>query len=467
MIIKNGYTNSHDLPKPVLPPENEKLIELYYDAWRLAKEHVRHDARFPAPYFMDEGFCPEYSWVWDTCFMSMFCRYAADLFPGIESLDNFYAIQKEDGYITMTVQVDTGDDAYPLPHGRINPPLFAWVEWDNYKITGDSSRFERVLPHLLKLDEWIEKNRRREDGSYWFADCGSSGMDNSPRTCRVDNFGNNTNFIDLASQQAFAANCIAKIANVTGNRETAAKYLALFKKRSDFINEKLWASRDHFYYDAYLDGHFTGCKTVASFWPMQAEVAAPVQAAKLVEHLENPSEFNRPHSIPTLSYDNPNFKDDGGYWLGAVWAPTNYMVVKGLEKYGFNKQAKEIAIRHLSHMKTVYDECTPHTIWECYSSEFSRPAEREEGGRVRPDFVGWSGLGPISMLIENIIGLRIDYPAGKITWFSNEIGEHGVENLRFGPHRISVVAKARKSTTEIPEIIVEADCKVAIDFQTF
>ncbi|MBO4633385.1 MAG: hypothetical protein J5858_15825 [Lentisphaeria bacterium] len=32
-------------------------------------------------------------WIWDSCFMGMFCRYALNSFPGRATLDNLYALQ--------------------------------------------------------------------------------------------------------------------------------------------------------------------------------------------------------------------------------------------------------------------------------------------------------------------------------------------------------------------------------------
>ena len=134
---KHGHAAPADLPRPILPGRQDWL-ELYDFAWELARRHVTEQPGLAAPCFMDEGFDPEKVWQWDSCFMALFCRYAHDLYPGIESLDNFYAAQKPDGYITMS----------------------------HVLATGDTARLARVLPALLRYDAWIEKNRRREDGSY-------------------------------------------------------------------------------------------------------------------------------------------------------------------------------------------------------------------------------------------------------------------------------------------------------------
>jgi len=463
MEKKTGHANRDDLPRPILPGRGD-LVDLYYFAWDLARSHIACREGLASPYYMDEGFEPDKVWQWDTCFMALFCRYAFDLFPGIESLDNFYAVQREDGYISMTHQVDTGEDSYKLDWGRINPPLLSWVEWETYLVTGDRERLRRVLAPLVKYDDWVEKNRRRADGSYWFSDCGSSGMDNSPRTSRRDHTGHDTNFVDLASQQALSASCIARIAEAIDDRATADRYRRLHAERCRYVNENLWCERHGFYYDRFYDDNFSNCKTAASFWPMLAEAASDEQARSLADHLRNPLEFARPHPVPTLSYDNSNYRDDGHYWHGGVWAPTNYMIVRGLMKYGLHAPARSIAEKHLDMLYRVWRDFSPHTLWECYAPEEARPGTNERDELCRKDFVGWTGLGPIAMLIETILGIEVDYPARKVSWHSSILTEHGVENLRFGEHRIALRAGARRSPEETPAIRVDADCELALEF---
>lgn len=464
-MTKNGFKSLDELPRPLIPGK-EHLVELYYFAWQLAKEHVSHKNGLASEYYMDEAFEDDKIWQWDTCFMALFCRHAHDLFPGIESFDNFYAAQRDDGYISMSHFLETGEDSYPLPCGRINPPLLSWVEWEYYLATGDSKRFQKALRHLLKYDGWIEKNRKREDGSYWFADCGCSGMDNSPRTPRTNHGGAETSFVDLASQQALSALHISKMASTTQQNDIAEKYRLIYLDRAKYVNERLWNERHSIYYDRHTDGNFVNCQTAASFWPMLSEIATESHANALLDHLENPNEFNRPNSVPTLSFDECNYRDDGGYWLGGVWAPTNYMIVRGLMKYKKHRAAKKIAEKYLDTLHRVWKNYEPHTLWECYSPENDRPALNERGELCRKDFVGWTGLGPISMLIETIIGIEVDCPNNRIVWTSDILEEHGIDNLRFGSHKISLRAGKRSAVNEMPKIQIDAPVDIEIEFRT-
>ena len=108
------------------------------------------------------------------------------------------------------------------------------------------------------------------------------------------------------------------------------------------------------------------------------------------------------------------------------------MAIKSLEKYGFHTEACETAENVLAHMLKTYKEYEPHTIWECYSPVSPAPSSNH-GQRVRPDFCGWSALGPISLFIENVLGFyEVDATSCTIRWNLHQSCRHGIRNLRFG-----------------------------------
>ena len=75
------------LPQPVLVSHPE-WVELYHYAWERAAAHIGYSrGRFHMDAAWDPG-C-NFQWVWDTCFMALYCRYSGGEYPGVESLDNF------------------------------------------------------------------------------------------------------------------------------------------------------------------------------------------------------------------------------------------------------------------------------------------------------------------------------------------------------------------------------------------
>ena len=85
------------------------------------------------------------------------------------------------------------------------------------------------------------------------------------------------------------------------------------------------------------------------------------------------------------------------------------------------------------------------------------PATNETGiYMVKPDFVGWSGLIPISMFVENIIGISVDGSTNRIVWRTDNISRHGIRNLRFGNITTTLICEGNTIIAEstAPYILV-------------
>ncbi|MCX6151254.1 MAG: trehalase family glycosidase [Ignavibacteriales bacterium] len=437
--------NKEKLPSPILE-DNKDYVDLYWKAWELAFKHYKKPPQ-GSPFvsnYIDEAFSPSV-FQWDTIFMIMFARYAHFIFPAIQSLDNFYCRQYENGYMCREIQEADGKDyVYEGRENTVNPPLFSWAEVENYKITGDKSRYQSVLPVLEKYAEWLEKYRKKENtkhGLFWQTGLGS-GMDNTPRSGSA--------WADMSCQVAMLYSDMAKMCDELKYSERAEKFRVKAKEISDKINQLMWNEDDGLYYDLDDDGNQIKCKTVGCFWAMLAGIASQHQAEKLLEHLKNPKEFWRPIPFPSLSYDHPDYKADGQYWLGGVWASTNVAIIKGLEFYGFEEFATLASQTYLDGIYKVYKK--NGTIWENYS-----PESFSQGNPAKPDFVGWSGCGPIQLLIENVIGLRPEGAKNKLTWKLNRIDKHGIENLHFGEVTVSIICQRRSDVNSPAKISVTSN----------
>ncbi len=417
------------VPEPIFDADPE-LVELYWRAWEIAHAHVKDSPGAPHTPYMDEAFWDDTVWIWDTSFMSLFCRYSPEQFPGVESLLNFYAVMHDGATSPMTIQ-------HPD-----NPPLFAWVEYDNARFTADTTRLKWLLndtKYLQRHYDWFNKARRgmsvkgakkgvdlmpHEKGFFWSGV--ASGMDNSPRFIDRDALR-----VDAIAQQELSALYIARMAKRIGNNDLETKFQAEYDRIKALINRYYWDEKDGIYYDIKPgDGSFVRVKTPAAFWPMLAEMCSPEQAKRLAEHARDPQVFGGPVPWPSVARSDPNF--DGNYWRGAVWLPLAYMATKALEKYDFHALADEHALALVRDMNRTYRDVTPNTIWECYDPNKPGPG-MHDGKRSRPEFCGWSALGPTSMLIENVLGFHdIDAASATITWRLHHTGRHGVRRLRCG-----------------------------------
>lgn len=447
------------LPVPVIEGKPE-WVALYYKAWELAFQNI--------DYVGKEGWKPQLTcmpgvgiiWQWDSCFMTFITNYANGTLSALNNLDNLYRLRrKSDGYMSMAYRIEEEMPAYGE---RINPPLMAWAEWEAYLISGDSSRFMEVLPALEGLYNYIEKTHTRLCGLYWFEDPGSSGMDNAPRGAfpAEAQKGSDLCHIDLACQQALSAMCIANMYEVLGNTEKKEFYRQEHKRICDLINRYHWSEKAQFYFDFFARASlqekvkFLNSKTIASAWTLLCGAAEGERGEKMIRHLFDPEEFYTKVPFASLSKDDPNYDSTGGYWLGSVWAPANYAAIRGIAELGRPELAREAAIRYLDAICAVENDPAYGSIWECYAPEEHRPATAEAGEMVRADFVGWSGLAPITMLIENIIGLRFDARKNAVNFRLFPGRCCGLRNMRFNGNVVSVectqyIPIAGKSTVKV------------------
>ena len=381
-------------------------------------------------------------WQWDSCYMALYAGLTPKGVDGLGNLDNLYSMQGEDGYISMAYTYATRKPTWP---GRINPPLYAWCEWLYARRTGDLSRLPRAYEVCSKYFRWLKANRTRpSNGLYWFEDTGSSGMDNSPRSGYFSEHqkGSDVCFVDRSCQQVLHARCLAKIAPLVGKAGESAAWEREAEDLAEKINDIMWSERGQFYYDVYIEtNNKLATKSAAAFWALVSGVATAERAAALVCHLEDPGSFGAPNGVASLSADDPNYTPLGRYWLGGVWPPVQYMVACGLRANGYRTLARRIAERHLDNMLAVF-ESKEHggTIWECYSPELAAPSTDKVGAYARKDFVGWGGLGPIVMFVEDVIGLDVNAIDRRVDWHLSHPGRQGVTDLPFNGGSLSLEA---------------------------
>jgi glycogen debranching enzyme len=437
------------LPVPFVE-DNPEWVALYWRAWELAFNHYKKPPT-GSPLvsdYIDEAFAPQI-FQWDTIFMIMFARYAHHLFPCIMSLDNFYCRQYENGYICREIEEATGKDfVYKGRENTVNPPLFSWAELEYAKVSGDTSRYRTILPALEKYAEWLGKYRVKQGtahGLYWQTGLGS-GMDNTPRK--------GSGWVDMSAQMAMFYRDVSWLAGRCGENEKAEAFAKRYKLLSEKINSFMWNNEDGMYYDVDDQGKQIKCKTIASFWPLLAGIATNEQALRMMVHLKTTTEFWREVPFPSLSADQPEYKADGEYWVGSVWAPTNMMVIKGLEQYKQVYNAAEFcnaaSEKYVDAIAKVYKRTG--TIWENYAPDMTM-----RGVWSKPDFVGWSGCGPITLLIENIIGIIPDAGNNVVHWTVTRRDRHGLKNLHFGNTIASFTCNARESILQELRIAVTSD----------
>ncbi|MBQ4324919.1 MAG: glycoside hydrolase [Clostridia bacterium] len=445
------------LPRPIWEG-HEDALACYDKAWEIAFRNLRRpvaEAGFVSN-FIDSAF-NGYLFMWDSSFIVMFGRYGSRVFNFQKTLDNFYSHQHKDGFICREIcETEPGEQFQRDDPASTGPNILPWSEWEYYCLTGDKERLERVFYPLLAYHKWLQLHRTWRDGSYWA--CGlASGMDNQPRV--QEGYSDHAShghsiWLDACIQMVISGKILLEMGRILGHGEDTLWLEEEVTRLTALINETMWSEEDGFYYDLWRTG-LSGVKSIGAYWSLLADIVPPARIPRLIAHLENPGEFKRPHRIPSLSADHPAYREEGCYWRGSVWAPTNYMVLRGLGRVGYGELAYEIGCNTLDNVVKVF--LSTGTLWENYSSEHEKP-----GDPARPDFVGWTGLIPIAVLIEYVLGIGADADAHEIVWNVRRTERHGIERYPFEEGEVDLVCEARAARDEEPVISVHSKKPVRV-----
>jgi len=418
------------LPEPVVPARPE-WVEMYWRAWEIAWLHL-HSPRAGSGFVANfiGATANDHIHMLDSSFMVHFGVYGRRAFDFMGTLDNFYARQHDDGYICREIDIAEGFDFfYPFDPNGVGPNILPWTEWRVFRHTNDEERIGRIIWPLMALHNWYRAHRTWPSGLYWATGL-SSGMDNQPRIPDSAFHHRHWTWVDANMQASLSCKILAQMAAAVDEAQEHAEQLVgerAFLLRE--VNAHLWNDKSEFYHDIDPLGNFSPVKSIGAYWALLDKDMVPQERlTPFVRHLHEATSFNRAHRAPSLSADSPGYdKETGNRWCGGVWSPTNYTVLKGLRRHGRHKLAHQIAVNHLNNVCQTFQRT--NTFWEYYAPETAAPGEE-----ARSDFVGWTGLTPISILLEDVIGISVDWPLRRVTWDRRleSASAYGVRNYPLG-----------------------------------
>jgi hypothetical protein len=137
----------------------------------------------------------------------------------------------------------------------------------------------------------------------------------------------------------------------------------------------------------------------------------------------------------------------------------DYMVAKGLRAAGLGAEAHRVARRSVEAVARVHTRTG--TVWESYSPTADEPGKCY-GETVRRDFVGFSGVTPIALLLEEVLG--IDATVERIVWDVRLTERHGVRNLRLPDGTVvDLLCEARRSPDETPRVTMRSSRPIPLE----
>ena len=218
--------------------------------------------------------------------------------------------------------------------------------WDeNNTPRPESFREDAELKHFSsQTAENLNRNLRAgaESGwdfsSRWFKDERSFGSIHTTDIIPVD-----LNCLLLHLEQMIAEAC-----RLRGQSKESFAYIQLVEKRKEAIHQYCWNDQTGFYFDYdFAEGKQKRSMTIAGVTPLFVKIASAKQAEKVAAVVKE--KFLSPGGVVTT------LNDTGQQWDAPNgWAPLQWMTIKGLENYGFDELAKEIALRWIKLNDDVF-----------------------------------------------------------------------------------------------------------------
>lgn len=271
---------------------------------------------------------------------------------------------------------------------------------------GDIGWLREDLMFLQYFVNNYRNHHRHDCGLYFWQDDSAIGVDNDPCTFGRPPRSSGSIYLNCMMYRELLA--LAYLLDLAGLDEVAAQYRGDADALRDTVREHCWDGRDGFFYSVDLNltpvdrNKWAAHSGQPRDWPcliqrigvwsgflaMWAGIATPDQAKRMVEeHCRDGRTFNAPFGVRTLSRMEKmyNLRASGNpsSWLGPVWGISNYMVFRGLVRYGFDQDARELANKTVALFGADLENSG--VMHEYYQPENGAPI-------LNPGFQNWNYL---------------------------------------------------------------------------
>lgn len=173
-----------------------------------------------------------------------------------------------------------------------------------------------------------------------------SGWDMTPR---FDRRALNFLPVDLNALLYKYETDFARAARIFEDVREAARWDDAAEVRRTCMNELMWDRTRGLYFDYnYVKKKRSNVSSLAAYFPMWAGMVDEKQAAALVKNLrrfENKGGLSTTDALPLGQFVLGSMPTQWAYPNG--WAPLHFIVIKALERYGYHREARRIAIKWL------------------------------------------------------------------------------------------------------------------------
>ncbi|WNH09155.1 MGH1-like glycoside hydrolase domain-containing protein [Thalassobellus suaedae] len=319
---------------------------------------------------------------------------------------NFLHYGDWDGYLPIVIWEDSNPrNVMPENIYDVNmhkPVLAQHAAFLTKTNGGDANWLREKFYHLQAfVNNYKSHHKNKATGLYYWQNDVAIGVDNDPATFFRPAKSSGSIYLNCLMYKELLA--MVYLSNQLNQSEIGKEFAEDAKNLKSAIQEHCWDERDGFFYS--VDLNLTPAKNRldntlgkdfmihsgyprdydcliqrievwSGFLALWAGIATPDQAKRIVkEHYSNPKTFNSQSGVRTLSKMEKMYSmrasANPSNWRGPIWGISNYMVFKGLKDYGFNIEAKELAL------KTVWlfgkDFETNGALHEYYEPETGEP----------------------------------------------------------------------------------------------
>ena len=113
-------------------------------------------------------------------------------------------------------------------------------------------------------------------------------------------------------------------------------------RKNEQALETLWDQASESYYSRdSRTGALLKEQSIAALMPLYSGCIDGSRAKRLASMLADPDTFGAPYPVPTVPLTSRWFKP-ACYWQGPAWVNTNWLIIDGLRRYGFSREAEAL-----------------------------------------------------------------------------------------------------------------------------
>lgn len=138
---------------------------------------------------------------------------------------------------------------------------------------------------------------------------------------------------------------LAEIAKTIG--ETLPADLVAATSSTEQALDQLWDEASGQYYSrSFISHKLIEQSTVSTLLPLYGGCISQERAARLVGLLKSPRQFGLSWPVPSVPRSSPFF-NPVKYWQGPSWININWLIIDGLQRYGFAKESEVLRAKTL------------------------------------------------------------------------------------------------------------------------